>query len=210
MYQRVMLINRIATPKSPAALQDRAEEALGKIGYAASEGVPHGDEAFGLSISLDYARYLASTSSEPDLWSHLRGSRPRRGFLVPEPARVRYSVRQRASGHRRKSPLNIAGMTLLVLDASGRLSEFVAVLRHCKRAAVSPPPVDWKILFDTAALDKSRFRAVESEVGAGHVRRSAVRLGGGIRGAAVPDAARRGGIVCHVVGSLIYVSDKAG
>ena len=35
MYQRVMLINRIATPKSPAALQDRAEEALGKIGYGA-------------------------------------------------------------------------------------------------------------------------------------------------------------------------------
>ena len=162
MYQRVMLINRIATPKSPAALQDRAEEALGKIGYGASEGVPHGDKAFGLGISLDYARYLGSTSSEPDRWSHLRGSRPETlvsWYRTSPRALIPFGSENPVTGG--NPPLNIAGMTLLVLDASGRLSEFVAVPAPLQEGAVAAPPVDWKILFDTAALDMGRFRAVD-------------------------------------------------
>ena len=48
-------------------------------------------EAFGLSISLDYARCLCSQRHRSlDLWSHLRGSRPETWFPVfQEPARVR-------------------------------------------------------------------------------------------------------------------------
>ena len=33
LYQRVTMINRLAIPKPPAALQDRAQEALAKLGY---------------------------------------------------------------------------------------------------------------------------------------------------------------------------------
>ena len=33
-YERVMIINRVATPKTPEALQDRAVEALAKLGYS--------------------------------------------------------------------------------------------------------------------------------------------------------------------------------
>src|SRR5512145_2556349 len=33
LYDRVMLINRVPTPKTPAALEDRASEALARLGY---------------------------------------------------------------------------------------------------------------------------------------------------------------------------------
>ena len=162
MYQRVMLINRIATPKSPAALQDRAEEALVKIGYGPPEGVHHGDQAFGLGISLDYARYLASTSSEPDRWRRLRGSRPETlisWYRTSPRALTPFGNEHPVTGG--NPPLNIAGMTLLVLDASGRLSEFVAVPAPLQEGAAPVAAVDWKNLFDAAALDMSRFRGVD-------------------------------------------------
>ena len=36
MYQRVLLVNRVPIPKPPDALADRAQEALAKLGYAAT------------------------------------------------------------------------------------------------------------------------------------------------------------------------------
>jgi hypothetical protein len=33
MYQRVLLINIVPTPKSPAALEDRAIETLARLGF---------------------------------------------------------------------------------------------------------------------------------------------------------------------------------
>jgi serine/threonine-protein kinase len=158
MYQRVMLINRIPTPKSPAALQDRAEEALGKLGY----GSETSDRAFGLGVSRDYARYIAATSSAPDRWDRLRGSRPE--TLVswyrtsPRPL-IPFGSDNPVTGT--NPPLTTAGMTLIVLDASGRLAEFIAVPQPLQDQASPVAPFDWKVLFDAAALDMTKFRSVD-------------------------------------------------
>src|SRR5688500_18453379 len=52
MYERVMLVNRVPPAKSPAALQDRAEEALRKLGY----GDAVVGRAYGMDVSLDFPR----------------------------------------------------------------------------------------------------------------------------------------------------------
>ncbi len=160
MYQRVMMVNRIPTPKSPAALQDRAEEALSKLGY----GGPSIDQAFGLTLSLDYARYIGSTSTAADRWEKLRGSRPE--TLVswyrtsPRPL-VPLGNENVISGT--NPPIAVAGMTLIVLDASGRLAEFLTVPQPIEDAAVNAPatPADWPSIFATAGLDISAFHSVE-------------------------------------------------
>ena len=162
MYERVMLINRIAAPKSPAALQDRAEEALAKLGYGSPEGLDFGSSAFGLGISLDYARYIASTSSAPDRWNRLRGSRPETLIswyrTSPRPL-VPFGNENAVTGT--NPPLNTADMTLVVLDASGRLAEFVAVPRPMLEGKAPATSFDWRALFDAAALDMNRFHTVE-------------------------------------------------
>jgi hypothetical protein len=57
-------------------------------------------------------------------------------------------------------PLNIGGMTLLLVDASGRLAEFVAVpppFEDSREAA----PTNWGVLFELAGLPMDAFTAVE-------------------------------------------------
>ena len=61
MYQRALLVNRLSIPKPPAALEDRAQEHLGALGY---DRTPV-DHASGLMLDLDYARYIARTSTAP-------------------------------------------------------------------------------------------------------------------------------------------------
>lgn len=158
MYQRVMLINRIPSPKAPAALQDRAEEALAKLGYG-NDAV---DRAFGLGISLDYARYIESTSTAPDRWNGLRGSRPETlisWFRTSPRPLIPYGSENPVTGT--NPPLTTSGMTLIVLDASGRLAELVAVPQPTQAGAAAPAPFDWRVLFDAAGLDMKAFKQVD-------------------------------------------------
>jgi serine/threonine-protein kinase len=152
IYQRVMLINRIPTPKSPAALQDRAVEALAKLGYA-----PGAHSAWGLGFSLDYARFIGRTSSAPDRWDLLAAQRPEALLLwyrtSPRPL-VPVGTENPITG--RNPPLTLSGMTLVVVDASGRLAEFAAVPEPVQpdgNAALNAAP-----LFDAAGLPPSAFQ----------------------------------------------------
>ena len=94
-------------------------------------------------------------------------------------------------------PLNIAGMALIVVDASGRLAEFIW---PCPRTAeanagrhrpprstgrCSSPPPRWTC----------QVHAGGPALGAGHVRRPAMRLGGANPGASRPEVQSRGGDV---------------
>ena len=52
------------------------------------------------------------------------------------------------------------GMRLVEMDARGRLIRFTAIPRPAPAVA---PQVDWKILFDSAGLDSSRFSTTSAE-----------------------------------------------
>ena len=160
MFERVMLLNRIPLGKSPEALQDRAQEALQKLGY--------GDEvqsrAYGLGLSLDYARYIGETSQAADRWNLLNQSRPETFFLW-----YRTSPRLLVPLHRESPvtaadpPRSFGGMTLIIVDGSGRLAEFVAVPHPRRGDNVPKQPVDWNVLFGAAGLDQSTFKEVEPQ-----------------------------------------------
>jgi len=57
---------------------------------------------------------------------------------------------------RANPPLTTAGMTLVAVDANGRLSEFHAV-PHPRSPGTPAKPADWKVLFTAAGLDAERF-----------------------------------------------------
>ena len=167
LYQRVMLINRISTPKPPEALFDRAEEALVRLGYgneAAAAATGGTTTARGLTFSLDYARFLAANSRERDRWRKLRAGRPE--TLVawyrtsPRPLQPYGLDNNIDSGN---PPLTVGGMTIIGVDAVGRLGEFIAVPQASVQAdegqsATAEP--DWSVLFAAADLPLAQFTDV--------------------------------------------------
>ncbi len=152
-YQRVMFINRVATPKTPAALQDRAAEMRAKLGYTD----PPGSTAWGLGFSLDFARFLGASSTAPDRWRLLRAQRPESVLLwyrTSPQSLAPFGNTSVVTG--RNPPMTVGGMTLTIVDASGRLAEFLAVPLPRDQAA-QPLPVNWNTLFDAAGLDMAAF-----------------------------------------------------
>ena len=159
MYERVMMLNRVPPAKSPAALQDRAEEAVQKLGY----GEHAVGRAWGMGASLDFVRYVERTSQAPDRWDLLRGGRPETFYFwyrtSPRPL-VPLGDENRLEGI--NPPLTVAGMTLIVLDGSGRMSEFIAVPQPLE-ADNAPRTMDWALLFSLAGLDMSTFTPVDPQ-----------------------------------------------
>ena len=160
MFERVMLFNRTPPAKSPEALQDRAEEALRRLGY----GDQIRSRAYGLGRSMDFANYIARTSQAPDRWDALRRGRPetfylwyRTSPLLLEP----WGAENPVNGL--NPPLTVGGMTLLVVDGSGRLSEFHAVPQARLDANAASKPVDWRAVFEVAGLDIATFKEVEAQ-----------------------------------------------
>ena len=157
MYQRVLIMNRVAPPKAPAVLQDRAAEALRRLGYDETAG----SRAWGLGLTAAFARYLDRTSTAPDRWNLLRTVRPET-FVFWHRTSPRQLVPWGAENrvHATNPPNTIAGMTLVALDGSGRLSELLVVpdpVPDEQRAG----EVDWDVLFTLAGLDHAAFRPVE-------------------------------------------------
>ncbi|HEX6974396.1 MAG TPA: serine/threonine-protein kinase, partial [Vicinamibacterales bacterium] len=152
-YERVMLINRVPLSKPPDALQDRAAEALAKLGYTAQPQA----SAHGLGFSLDYARYIERTSTARDRWSLLGTARPETLLLwyrtSPRPL-VPLGPENRVEAL--NPPMNAGGMALAVVDGSGRLSEFMAVPMPFEEDTPRQP-TNWAALFDAAGLDMAAF-----------------------------------------------------
>src|SRR5690606_32801002 len=131
-------------------------EALEKLGY----GGPSVADAWGISISRDYARYIERTSSEPNRWDKLAAGRPESLVLwyrtSPVPLVPLGGAEPVRSGN---PPLRTGGMTITVVDGAGRLGEFRAVPLPFDTDAPAGE-VDWKTLFDLAGLPFDSFTPV--------------------------------------------------
>ena len=157
LYQRVMMTNIAPLPKPPEALADRAQEIIAKLGY----GDNVHSTASGFSTSQDWARYIAATSSEPGRWNKLRVTRPETYiFWYRTSPRVLRPIGDTNPIQGLNPPMNIAGMALAVVDASGRLSEFSAVPEPTELDGVAAPKMDWRVLFEAAGLPLAAFTPV--------------------------------------------------
>ena len=160
MYQRVLAFNRTPMPKPPAALVDRAHDIVEMLGY----GQDVESTAWGLTNSFDWPRYIAATSQDRHRWDRLNQ-------LRPETEALWYRTSPRALvplGHENpisglNPPLQTAGMTLVVVDMAGRLSEFVAVPSPLPAADTADRKADYSKLFDAAGLDMRSFTAVSPQ-----------------------------------------------
>jgi serine/threonine-protein kinase len=155
VYQRVMLINLVPAPKPPAALEDRATEMLGKLGY---DTIGH-STASGLSISTDYARFIAGRTTARGRWKQLANGRPETLVFWHRTSPRPLVPLDEGSVRGANPPLNVSGMTLIVVDASGRLSELVAIPEPFDSGAPRKP-ADWSKLFEAAALPMSAFTPI--------------------------------------------------
>ena len=163
LYQRVILLNRVPMPKPPEALEDRAREALATLGYRADAEAAV-DSAAGVGVSLDYARFIDASSTEPDRWRKLHTVRPETFFFWYRTSpRLLVPWGSEFQVNRVNPPLTTAGMTLVAVDANGRLSEFLAVPEP-SALDTPPPPVDWSRFFTASGLPFDTFVPVPPQV----------------------------------------------
>jgi serine/threonine-protein kinase len=157
LYQRVRLPNVTPLPKPPVALADRAQEIVVNLGYGGSIRA----SASGFSPSADWANYIAATFQDQNRWNRLRTTRPETYvFWYRTSPRVLRPIGDTLPIEGLNPPLNIAGMTLVVLDPAGRLSEFHAIPEPRQDAsAPPPPPTNWRALFEAAGLSLSAFKS---------------------------------------------------
>jgi hypothetical protein len=109
-----------------------------------------------MGISLDYTRYLESASTAATRWDGLAAPRPEALYLwyrtSPRPL-VPFGNNP-VSGQ--NPPWSVAGMTLVAVDASGRLIEFVA-LPDPFESTEAASPFNFDVLFDAAGLPRDAF-----------------------------------------------------
>ena len=154
LYQRVLMINIVNPPKPPAALIDRAQEVVQKLGY----GGEVRSTAAGLATSLDWARHIERTWTDPGRWNRLRTARPETYLLWYRTSpRILIPFGRENPVGGLNPPLNASGMTLVVVDMAGRLAELLAVPRPTQSTDTAPPFTNWPLLFDLAGLSMKDF-----------------------------------------------------
>jgi serine/threonine-protein kinase len=159
MYQRVSLVNRVTLPKPPDALADRAQEALARLGYEPTAR----STASGMSVSTDYLTYVAESSPALDRWKDIARLRPESVvFWYRTSPSLLVPLGNENKIESTNPPLTVSGMTLVVVDASGRLVEFHAVPEPTESPGPHPP-ANWAGLFEAASLDPQAFTPVAPE-----------------------------------------------
>ena len=159
LADRTMVTSLVPLPKPPILLTERAKEILTALGHA-----PGADGAIGLMP----ANFLGYAAERPEL-----GTRER--FASGTPAALHFWYRGSpvvmVPGHAQSRPttddppLNVSGMSLVVIDPEGRLVRLSVIPPQVDsaQAGSAPPATNWKALFDAAGLDMSLFTAAAPE-----------------------------------------------
>ncbi|HEY8232917.1 MAG TPA: protein kinase [Vicinamibacteria bacterium] len=159
------VLSRVPVEKSPAALEDRARELVGRL----VEAKPL-DHEMGLTHDQDYLHWVRERGHGAERWKALAiGEPPLVEFWYrqsPRPILARSPV-GRVS--RRDPPIEVAGMAGASYDLRGRLLAFYAVPPQLERpadpgaAAVAPrlAEADWAPLFAEARLEAAQLQRVE-------------------------------------------------
>jgi serine/threonine-protein kinase len=159
MGPRQGLAGRVTLEKSPAVLQDRAQDLLKKLGLTS----PAADTARGFEADDDYLKYVKEHDHSLNRWDQLRNNRPAAVYfwyrqspqpMIGHPGLTRVTMT--------KPPQDRSGMATVVLDPQGRLLRLEIVPPQLEEVAGSASPPDWSVLFAEAGLDLQRFTSVPS------------------------------------------------
>jgi hypothetical protein len=153
----VQIAGYVPLDKPPQALEDRAREVLGTLGFAGRAA----DSAPGFSVDSDYIRFVESRVTTPDRWETLRNDRPAvLRFYYRQSERPLVSTSFNGRVFAGNPPITLSGMAGVELDLQGRLVGFYATPPQREDEAMPAPAVDWSPLFTQARIDITRFKAV--------------------------------------------------
>ena len=163
---RAGLYGRVSMRMSPEVLTQRARDLLARLGHA----TPPLDSAIGFLIGDEQLAYIARSDASPGRWDKLRTARggplllyyrqsPRRLIAtswIPTPPWAGPPELGRVL--RRDPPMDVPGMTEVVLDTEGRLASFSAVP---PRLDAEPGPFaepDWSYLIEASGFEAAALR----------------------------------------------------
>ena len=144
--------------QAPAVLLDRAQQVLEAAGYPARVANNWWD--FSLDEDL-----IAYSLSHPEVMAGRDVFTSRPGalrFYQRTSPRVLAPLSQVSDITASDPPMDVSGMTQVVLDSGGRLMTFHAIPPQ-KDSSAGTPFTDWAGLFQLAGLDLSRFHQVTPE-----------------------------------------------
>jgi Protein kinase domain len=157
--------HRLPLEKPPAALEDRARDMLRALGHHA-----HVDAVGRITQWGDYQSWVRRTRQDAGRWNDLSSGRaPVVGYWYRTSPRAIVPRSWAWSPQPGDPPLDVSGMTLVVLDTGARLRELQIVppQREDDTATVTAEPGTapvaaqdqalWNRLFDFAALPRDRF-----------------------------------------------------
>jgi len=159
------LLAKTPFPKSPAALEQKAQDVIQSLGYTE----PPTDHAYGFLYAADYHRYAGEQKKPATYRAQLAKGQPpliyfwyrqspqylEAGWISEDPFATPSVVSPK------NPPPTHSGMAGLNLDPQGRLIEFSAVPPQVEEMPVPPRPADWTALLTAAGLDMTRFAPAE-------------------------------------------------
>jgi tRNA A-37 threonylcarbamoyl transferase component Bud32 len=157
---RVTLWRRAALDQAPEVLAEKARAIQARLGYTERAA----DRASGFQADLEYLRHLRNHDRSRSRWNR---SDPGffRFWLRESPEALtsttfafRYGNFSRVDAE--DPPLDLAGMTLVQLDPSGRLVHFVAVPPSVRDASATATPPDWDALLTAGGFAPPAFKPV--------------------------------------------------
>jgi serine/threonine-protein kinase len=155
LTDRTSLLSRARFPKPPEALAERAKELLARVGYPQQPV----DDAYTFDWDAAHLQYIARNDAAADRWERLRTAQPGPAFFMyrQSPRRLIASNRDGVVV-RDDPPMEVSGMTEVVLDPRGRLLSFLAVPPQMELLEDAPPEPDFAPLFQEAGLDPAAFK----------------------------------------------------
>jgi predicted Ser/Thr protein kinase len=142
--------------KPPEVLTERAREIIASFGY---QNVAV-DQAAGFSFDPSFARYVQGKGFEG--WELMRSGQPLTLYYWYRQSPRYLTAHGSALVLPSNPPLDVAGMTNVLLDPRGRLVRFERVPPQLEESG-SPQPTstNWSSLFNAAGLDITRFTPTE-------------------------------------------------
>ncbi len=156
------LYRRVPLDKPPEALAERAKDVLRSVGYAE----PPADNALGFYEGNDFLRYVNEHDTSKTRWDNMEYG----PFVFwyrssPRPMGARYFISDApvvGGVWTDDPPLDVSGMTLVLLTPRGHLVQLVVVPAQVEQAADAAPVPDWAPLFSAAGLDQSKWTPTPS------------------------------------------------
>ena len=149
----------VPLPRSPQQLIARSREIAERLGYKEQ---PY--SAYGFESDSDFTKYIEEHDKSPTRWRRLAKGHPSGiYFWYRESPRPLIPIQFLSNGRvSEDDPQPVTtGMTTVVLQPNGALESFYAPTPQVAQDAPARP-VDWRPLFEIAALDPARFTPTKS------------------------------------------------